>query len=237
MKDKKKIQLSKRLETVASFVENGSRIADVGCDHGYIPIYLMGKGIIPGAIAMDVNQGPLMRARAHIQEYGLGDYITTRLSDGVKALNPGEADGVVIAGMGGPLMEKIITEGKVVLETVSYLILQPQSEIAHFRRFLHSAGYGIVQEEMVLEDGKYYPMMKVMQKEQHYEREIEYLYGAELLKTKHPVLLQFLLKEKEAKGRVRSHLKEAGTPGAASRLQELEQEYSRIEEALKAYEM
>ena len=73
MKDKKKIQLSKRLETVASFVEKGSRIADVGCDHGYIPIYLMGKGIIPGAIAMDVNQGPLMRARAHIQEYGLGD--------------------------------------------------------------------------------------------------------------------------------------------------------------------
>ncbi|MGN0399107.1 MAG: tRNA (adenine(22)-N(1))-methyltransferase [Blautia sp.] len=237
MKDRKKIQLSKRLETVASFVEAGSRIADVGCDHGYIPIYLMEKGIIPGAIAMDVNQGPLMRASAHIQEYGLGEYITTRLSDGVKALKPGEADGVVIAGMGGPLMEKILTEGKEVLDTVSYMILQPQSEIARFRRFLHSAGYGIVGEEMVLEDGKYYPMMKVVHKEQKYEREIQYLYGYELLRTKHPVLHQFLLKEKESRERVRSHLEQAGTQGAACRLQELEQEYRLIEEALKEYEM
>ena len=200
MKDKKKIQLSKRLETVASFVEKGSRIADVGCDHGYIPIYLMGKGIIPGAIAMDVNQGPLMRARAHIQEYGLGDYITTRLSDGVKALNPGEADGVVIAGMGGPLMEKIITEGKVVLETVSYLILQPQSEIAHFRRFLHSAGYGIVQEEMVLEDGKYYPVLFIKLKrdgkdhlrEESARQEAEDHFGPCLIRKRHEVLKSYL---------------------------------------------
>ena len=137
------MQISKRLEAVASFVEQGSVIADVGCDHGYIPIYLYQKGMIPKAIAMDVNKGPLERAEIHIREYGLGEYITTRLSDGVRALKPNEADAVVIAGMGGALMEKIIEEGEETLKSVSYLILQPQSELAHFRRFLHQKGYCI----------------------------------------------------------------------------------------------
>lgn len=117
------MQISKRLEAVASFVEQGSVIADVGCDHGYIPIYLYQKGMIPKAIAMDVNKGPLERAEIHIREYGLGEYITTRLSDGVRALKPNEADAVVIAGMGGALMEKIIEEGEETLKSVSYLIL------------------------------------------------------------------------------------------------------------------
>ena len=67
------MQISKRLEAVASFVEHGSVIADVGCDHGYIPIYLYQKGMIPKAIAMDVNKGPLERAEIHIREYGLGE--------------------------------------------------------------------------------------------------------------------------------------------------------------------
>lgn len=140
------MQISKRLEAVASFVEQGSVIADVGCDHGYIPIYLYQKGMIPKAIAMDVNKGPLERAEIHIREYGLGEYITTRLSDGVRALKPNEADAVVIAGMGGALMEKIIEEGEETLKSVSYLILQPQSELAHFlpvsspKRILYRAG-------------------------------------------------------------------------------------------------
>ena len=82
----KNVQLSDRLRAVASLVTPGSRIADVGCDHGYIPIYLYLEGRIPGAIAMDVNRGPLLRAEEHIMEYGLGKYIETRLSDGVKAL-------------------------------------------------------------------------------------------------------------------------------------------------------
>ena len=171
------MQISKRLEAVASFVEQGSVIADVGCDHGYIPIYLYQKGMIPKAIAMDVNKGPLERAEIHIREYGLGEYITTRLSDGVRALKPNEADAVVIAGMGGALMEKIIEEGEETLKSVSYLILQPQSELAHFRRFLHQKGYCIEQEKMVLEDGKYYPMMKARKGRESYAREIDYRFG------------------------------------------------------------
>ncbi len=148
------MQISKRLEAVASFVEQGSVIADVGCDHGYIPIYLYQKGMIPKAIAMDVNKGPLERAGIHIREYGLGEYINDPPFRWRPCIKTNEADSVVIAGMGGALMEKIIEEGEETLKSVSYLILQPQSELAHFRRFSSQKGYCIEQEKMVLEDGK-----------------------------------------------------------------------------------
>ena len=130
---------------MAALVSPGLVLADVGCDHGYIPIYLIQKGQIPRAIAMDINQGPLLRAREHIREWGLEDYIETRLSDGVEALKPGEAQCLVIAGMGGPLMEKILTQGENVVKDMKELILQPQSEISHFRRFLAENGYAVHQ--------------------------------------------------------------------------------------------
>lgn len=231
------MQISKRLEAVASFVEPGSVIADVGCDHGYIPIYLYQKGIIPKAIAMDVNKGPLERARIHIQEYGLGKYITTRLSDGVCALNPQEADAVVIAGMGGALMEKIIEEGEETLDSVSYLILQPQSELAHFRRFLHQKGYCIEQENMVLEDGKYYPMMKARKGMEHYEREIDYRFGKGLLEQKNEILYQFLLKEEKSLKSVKARLEDANTEMARTRQTEIETDLEYVKEALKEYEV
>ena len=104
----KEVQISRRLKTVAGLVGLDMVLADVGCDHGYIPIYLMQKRQIPKAIAMDVNEGPLLRAKEHIQEWGLEEYIETRLSDGVKALQPGEVQSIVIAGMGGRLILKIL---------------------------------------------------------------------------------------------------------------------------------
>ena len=231
------MQISKRLEAVASFVEQGSVIADVGCDHGYIPIYLYQKGMIPKAIAMDVNKGPLERAEIHIREYGLGEYITTRLSDGVRALKPNEADAVVIAGMGGAFMEKIIEEGEETLNSVSYLILQPQSELAHFRRFLHQKGYCIEQEKMVLEDGKYYPMMKARKGRESYAREIDYRFGKGLLEEKNQVLYQFLLKEQKSLETVKARLESANTKTAKARQKEIEIDLNYAKEALKEYEV
>ena len=112
------MQLSKRLAAVARLVSAGSRLADVGTDHGYVPISLVCEGKIPSAIAMDVNRGPLNRARAHIKAQGLEKYIDTRLSDGLAALAPGEADSVLIAGMGGMLMMRILSQGQAHWDTV-----------------------------------------------------------------------------------------------------------------------
>ena len=90
----------------------GSRLADIGTDHGYIPIALVQEGRIPSALAMDVGKGPLSRAREHIHSQGLDTYIETRLSDGLTELHEGEADTVLIAGMGGMLMKRILEGGK-----------------------------------------------------------------------------------------------------------------------------
>ena len=104
------MELSRRLQAVEQFVTEGNRLADIGTDHGYVPIDLLLKGRLPSAIAMDVNEGPLRQARAHVSFYQLEDRIQLRLSDGLAALQKGEADTVLIAGMGGALTVRILEE-------------------------------------------------------------------------------------------------------------------------------
>ena len=233
------IILSKRLRMNASLVTEGYRLADVGTDHGYIPIALVQEGKIPSALAMDVNPGPLKRAEQHISEYQLDSMIHTRLSDGVKQLQPAEADSVLIAGMGGALIIKILEEGKDVLKTVKELILQPQSEIDKVRHYLELAGYVIVKEDMVFEDGKYYPVMKAELGEMHYEQEIFYQYGKLLLEQKHPVLREFLLFKFKNCETILQKLTQDGKQEERlqNRMQELKKEKDMIQEALQYYEL
>ena len=153
--------LSNRMQALTDMVTPGTVITDVGCDHGFVSVYLVQRGLSPRVIAMDVRSGPLERAREHIREYGLQDRIETRLSDGLHGLKTGEANGMICAGMGGPLMEKILTEGREQAQGFAELILQPQSEIPHFRTFLMDEGYLLLDENIIYEEGKYYFMMKV----------------------------------------------------------------------------
>lgn len=195
------VKLSNRLLAVASFVTDGNVLADVGTDHGYIPIYLLQEKRIPGAIAMDINAGPLQRAKEHIGAYGLQDYIETRLSDGVAALTPGEVDTVLIAGMGGGLVMHILEEGKEVCQEAKELVLQPQSELERVRAYLWSNGYVILEENMVLEDEKFYPMMRVAYQNVVDMKNAENLllcrYGKHLLEQKHAVLGEYLEREEK----------------------------------------
>lgn len=195
------IQLSKRLQAVADLGKFGDTMADIGTDHGYIPIYLIQSKRISHAVAMDIGKGPLLRAQEHIAKYQLSAYIETRLSDGAKELCCGEVSSVVIAGMGGVLMQKILRDSEEVFRGVKEIILQPQSEIEQTRRFLLDNGYEILAEDMVLEDGKYYPMMRVSWVESIEEnpyaeaKDIDFVYGAYLLKERHPVLRSYLYRE------------------------------------------
>ena len=130
------MELSRRLQAVAAMVTAGYTLADIGTDHAYIPIYLVEHQIVPRAVAMDINEGPLDRARAHVEKHGLTGQIALRLSDGMKELRPGEAQSAVIAGMGGALMIRILQDSKETVESLRECILQPQSEIAKVRAFL-----------------------------------------------------------------------------------------------------
>lgn len=229
------MELSTRLAAVAGMVTEGNKVADIGTDHGYVPIYLVEQGIIPSAIAMDINKGPILRAGDNIRIHNLESQIGTRQSDGLAKLNPFEADSVIIAGMGGALTVKILTEGKEVLQSVRELILQPQSELEKVRIFLREQQYEILKEEMVLDAGKFYTVMKVVKGSPVFEKRIYDLYGKHLLEAQHPVLYQFLTKEKGIYEQLKEKLTLAGTAESRQRLAEIDSILRCLEEAISCY--
>lgn len=156
------VLLSERLRAVASMVTPGSRVCDVGCDHGFVSIWLVEQNVSPRVLAMDVRVGPLGAAGRHVAQRGLEPLIETRLSDGLHNYEIGEADSLICAGMGGRLMMRILGEEKAKTDSFTELILQPQSEIMQFRRWLREQGLRITDEKMVEEDGKFYPMMRAV---------------------------------------------------------------------------
>ena len=230
--------LSERLKAIGAMVDRGSRLADIGTDHGYLPIWLAEAGIVPAAIAMDVKEGPLSRARIHVKEHGLEEKIELRLSDGFSALSPGEADTAVIAGMGGLLMVRILEQGEAVARSLRQLILSPQSEIGQVRRFLLEKGYEILAEDMVFDEGKYYTIIKAAyggQEKPVPEEDWSYIelrYGRFLLASGKPVVTDFLRKEIRTLEEVEKRLSEAATPRAGERLPEVEEELQAAREAL-----
>ena len=215
-----------RLRAIAGMVTKGNRLADVGCDHGYLSIWLVSEKTVPSAIAMDVRPGPLSRARENITRYGLEDYIETRLSDGLAKLEPGEGDTLVIAGMGGPLMERILKDGAKVREGFQELILQPQSDLPHFRHFLSEIGWEIVREEMIRNNSG---------KKTVYTEE-EAWFGPLLLEKRHPVLKEYLLREEMIRKKILAGLSGAESVSAKTRLAEVKEEMELIHTALKRYE-
>ncbi len=230
------MELSRRLHAVAGKVTRGNRLADIGTDHGYIPIYLVSEGICPSAIAMDVNQGPLDRADAHIREYGLSDKIGTRLSNGMERLEASEADSIVIAGMGGALMTDILNRGIHVIESGKELILQPQSEIFKVRHFLHDNGYMIVDEQILKEEGKYYFIIKAVPGQQKYDEEFLYEYGECLLKEKDTLMMEYLERERKKYHKILEGLAENTSEAALVRSQEVKACILKLEKAYH-YEM
>lgn len=229
------MELSKRLQAVADLVSDGMSVADVGTDHGYIPIYLLESKKSPKVLAMDINEGPLLRAREHIAEHGLSKHIETRQSDGVKQLQAGEYDCVVIAGMGGALIIKILEEGKVVFQQLKEFVLQPQSELSKVRQYLCEHGYCVIAEDMVLEDGKFYPMMKVINGQVSEYNTIEWRYGKLLLEEKHPILKEFLEKEIHVKEMILENLNKESGLHIEIRKKELQEELEGIKYALQRY--
>ena len=239
------MELSKRLQAVADLITPQMTVADIGTDHGYLPIWLLNSGKCDSAIAMDVKKGPLQHAeenRGKLLERG---ELKLRQSDGLKALAPGEVQCAVLAGMGGGLVKHILESGRVICEQAHGLVLQPQSELPKVRRFLMENGYVTEREEMVMEDGKYYPMMRV-----HFdasavshadsfteEQELEFRYGKQLLTEKHPVLLAYLRWEAQIQQDILTQLSgQPATEQIAARIDDVKQILAQNARALAYYE-
>lgn len=215
-------RISKRLYAVADYVTEGKRVVDVGTDHAYIPIFLLQEGKCKRALAADIGKGPLERARENIAENGLSDRIETVLSDGLKKIDA-DFECLILAGMGGKLIREILSDDPEKTASFEELVLEPQSDLEALRLYLRENGFWIDRENMVLEDGKYYPILHVIQKpvseiRESLPKEEKALllcdrYGYHLLKEGHSVLLSFLQKEEREKEKVLLHLEELAKKG------------------------
>ena len=238
-------KLSKRLKAAADFVSEGSRVADIGTDHGFLPIYLIQTGRCRQAIAMDIRKGPLMRAQEHIAAAGLEAVIRTRLSDGMQELQAGEADSIVIAGMGG-LTALHILEGEKILE--------PQSDIAKVRKYVREHKMYIDKEDLVYESGKFYPVLHVVPQElrmkgageDRRQRILQILqekltdqerilglfdqYGVCVIANKHPVLSKRLAWERQRECRILCELEKGGQQDEGVLLERKKEVLMRLEE-------
>ena len=153
------IGLDKRLTMVASMVRRGSRVADIGTDHAYLPVYLVQAGFCPGGIAADIRSGPLDAARRTVTEAGLTDAIALRLGDGLTPVEAGEADDIVVAGMGGETIVEILSAAAWVKDTRLRLVLQPMTRAEELRRWLLTNGFTIAEERLVQDGHRLYPVL------------------------------------------------------------------------------
>ncbi len=152
-------RLDERLSLCAEFVREGTRLADVGTDHAYLPVWLALNGKIRSAVACDVRVGPLENAKANILRFGVSNIVSTALSDGLDNLEPDSADDIVIAGMGGELTAKIIMRTQWLRDRDKRLILQPMTRADALRLFLCENGFCLQEEKACVSARKSYSVM------------------------------------------------------------------------------
>ena len=154
-----KTKLDNRLLAVASCVEKGAYLADIGTDHAYLPIYLAENGMLSGAVASDIHKGPIESAIKNIADAGLSDLIHTELTDGLHGIEKYPVTDIAIAGMGGMMITGILDAAPFIRERKTHLILQPMQHVPELRRELAEKGYRIEKEMQTMAEGKFYQII------------------------------------------------------------------------------
>ncbi|SDN42958.1 tRNA (adenine(22)-N(1))-methyltransferase [Alkalicoccus daliensis] len=228
--------LSKRLEKVADYVLEEGTVADIGSDHAYLPVYLVGNSLCEYAIAGELNEGPLNSAIEKIKANHLSDKVEARLGSGLSVLEGRKADTVVIAGMGGPLIANILQEGQKHLPDVKRLVLQPNVAAEHVRRWLKKNGWSLIDEAIVEEDGHIYEILVADRsgvdpyKEETVEKQL--WLGPYLMESKEPPFHAKWRKEYDQLKRIKSQLQLAKNTHAQRRIEEMNMKMNWLEEVL-----
>lgn len=224
------MEVSKRLQQVAAFVSY-STMADIGTDHGYVPLYLWEQGKLKKALACDINKGPLARAKENISRMGAEQVVETRLGSGLYPVKPREVETAVIAGMGGMLTIHILEDSQEVVQSLKELVLSPQHDIDAVRRYIHEIGFSIAEEALLKEEGKYYTVLRCVHGQERYETETEYQYGKVLLEAGSSLFLEKLEQEEKQLQKVEEKLRQNTSGKVEKRLQEVEESLRQIQEA------
>ena len=209
-------KLSDRLQVIADFISPGERMADVGTDHGFLPLFLWEREICPHVILCDVNEGPLAKARANLDKLVPGEAFDLRLGSGLEPFEPEEADAVVIAGMGGLLIADILEHDLAKTRRFKKIILQPRNAQDKLRQYLLEKNLTITAEKLVRE-GRYICEILVVEPQENWTYEFsepgEFIAGPMLFKSRDPLLPEFLDRKIEAYGKILSARTLRSVPG------------------------
>lgn len=227
------MDLSKRLYAIANQVPLGAIVADIGTDHGYIPIYLHQEKIIKKAIATDINKGPLMRAKENIKNNKAEQIIETRLGNGLEPIKQNEADTLILAGMGGMLIIDILSNHLEIVKGVNRIIIQPQLDQKAVREYLHNIDFKIVNEEVINEDNKYYWIITAEPGNEEYNDIKCYLFGKTLIENKNPILKKYIEVTLIKLRSILLELTDTINQNTLNRIKEIEEEIKLHEEVLR----
>lgn len=188
------LKLSERIMMAAEMVRDGKTVADIGTDHAYLPAWLVLNGKCPKALACDLRKGPLDNAKNTVEQYGVADKITLRLSDGFDKIEPFEADDFVMCGMGGTLMAELVSRAHWLKDPQKLLILQPQSHAEDIRAYLINNGFEIIKENACTDGGKLYCALCAVWTGENKKYSDGYIYYGRLPECNAPEAKQYLLK-------------------------------------------
>jgi len=244
-------QLSRRLAAIAGRIPRCGTLADIGSDHALLPIHAVKAGLCRKAVAGDLHDGPLKAAMRNIAAAGLLDRIDVRKGDGLGVLAPGEADVVVIAGMGGATMTDILAAGEDRLEGTGVLLLQPNVGARDVRRWLHDHGWYLRDECVLEEDGVFYDILEAVParpgEEERAARlyepvaagggpvvaaDLQFLLGPHLVRRPSRTFLDRWQAEIAKRERIIARMKNSDSPETAGKRERLEEETAKIREVL-----
>ncbi|MBQ0058971.1 MAG: SAM-dependent methyltransferase [Lachnospiraceae bacterium] len=228
------VKLSGRLQTIADMIDPCGAVTDVGCDHALLSIYLLEQGKVDFALGSDLREGPLKMAEANKERAGFTDQLSLVKWDGVPASPPDGA--LVIAGMGGMLMARILNDAADRLHHFSQIILEPQSDLDVLRKAVASLGFFISDEEMVIDEGKYYAVIKAQPGTQEPLTDKEWLYGPFLIRKRNEALKGYLLAQGALREKLIDTLEASQSENSRIKCAQVRQEKELIQEVLSLYE-
>jgi len=224
------IKLTARLQKIADQVTAGHSVADIGTDHGYIPIYLLKNKISPFAIAGDINESPLKCAEDNIADNNLLDSIETRLGSGLSILKPKEVDTAIIAGMGGLLISELLDNSKEIAQNLKTLILQPMQARPELRKYLVSNNFVIEKDILVKEDRHIYEIIVAKPGEQEVSDPIYYEIGFHINSNPKPLAIEFIDRKIKITKEIIQNISENASESSIKKLKEMNSKLKRLEE-------
>ena len=218
------MELSKRLNLIANYIDKCDTLVDVGTDHGYIPIYSVLKDICKKSIATDINKDPLDKAKLNSIFEGVDENVEVRLGGGLDPIKKGEAQGLVIAGMGGNLIRDILEADKEKAKGFDFIILQPAQNPEVLREYIYTNGYEVIEEDLCIDEEKYYELFKVRVKDGE-STELDPIYyeiSPKLLRDKNPIMKEYIASKIEKYNKILNFIDD-DTESAVERKKELKE--------------